>query len=72
MALIDGLFGFSFHGEPRAPFDQLLEILKPYNSPPPIVSIDIPSGWSVDEGDVEGTGIRPELLVGWCKLISVC
>ena len=62
--VIDALFGFSFSGEPRDPFDQLLEVLNPYNSPPPIVAVDIPSGWSVDEGDVSGVGMRPELLAG--------
>jgi hydroxyethylthiazole kinase-like uncharacterized protein yjeF len=61
--VVDALFGFSFSGDPREPFDQLLEVLNPYNSPPPIVAVDIPSGWSVDEGDVSGVGMRPELLV---------
>jgi NAD(P)H-hydrate repair Nnr-like enzyme with NAD(P)H-hydrate epimerase domain len=32
-------------GQPRAPFDQLLRALLPAASPPPIVSVDIPSGW---------------------------
>lgn len=61
--VVDALFGFSFSGQPREPFDRLLEVLNPYNSPPPIVAVDIPSGWSVDEGDVSGVGMRPELLV---------
>ena len=47
--VVDALFGFSFTGAPRAPFDALLELLNPRNSPPPIVAVDIPSGWSVDE-----------------------
>jgi NAD(P)H-hydrate repair Nnr-like enzyme with NAD(P)H-hydrate epimerase domain len=29
---------------------------------PAIVSIDIPSGWHVEEGDVDG-GIKPDMLV---------
>ena len=61
--VVDALFGFSFTGAPRAPFDALLELLNPHNSPPPIVAVDIPSGWSVDEGDESGEGMRPELLV---------
>ena len=31
--------------------------------PPVIVSVDIPSGWHVEEGDLSGKGIRPDLLV---------
>lgn len=29
-----------------------------------IVSVDIPSGWHVEGGDVGGEGIRPDMLVG--------
>lgn len=31
--------------------------------PPVIVSIDIPSGWHVEEGDIDGEGIKPDMLV---------
>ena len=31
--------------------------------PPAIASIDIPSGWHVEEGDVNGDGIKPDMLV---------
>ena len=61
--VLDAMFGFSFRGAPRAPFDELLEMLDHHNSPPAIVAVDIPSGWDVDEGDVKGTGMRPEVLV---------
>ena len=44
--VVDALFGFSFTGAPRAPFDALLELINPHNAPPPIVAVDIPSGWS--------------------------
>jgi NAD(P)H-hydrate repair Nnr-like enzyme with NAD(P)H-hydrate epimerase domain len=30
---------------------------------PPVVSVDIPSGWHVENGDTEGTGFLPEMLV---------
>jgi len=62
---LDGVFGFSFAGSPRAPFDALLGLLSPNSDPPPIVAIDVPSGWSVDEGDVSvsKSGVRPETLV---------
>ena len=31
-----------------------------------IVSVDIPSGWHVEEGDVDGEGIKPDMLVMVC------
>ena len=63
--VLDGVFGFSFAGSPRAPFDALLELLTPAHEPPPIVAIDVPSGWSVDEGDTSPgkSGARPDVLV---------
>eukprot|EP00239_Pterosperma_sp_CCMP1384_P010267 CAMPEP_0197864904 /NCGR_PEP_ID=MMETSP1438-20131217/43355_1 /TAXON_ID=1461541 /ORGANISM="Pterosperma sp., Strain CCMP1384" /LENGTH=243 /DNA_ID=CAMNT_0043483283 /DNA_START=324 /DNA_END=1055 /DNA_ORIENTATION=+ len=61
--VLDALFGFSFKGSPRPPFDQLLERLKPCADPPVIASVDIPSGWHVEEGDATGEGIRPEMLI---------
>lgn len=30
---------------------------------PVIVSVDIPSGWHVEDGDVSGEGIKPDMLV---------
>ncbi|OAY81578.1 Pyridoxine/pyridoxamine 5'-phosphate oxidase 1, chloroplastic, partial [Ananas comosus] len=52
--IVDAMFGFSFHGTPRPPFDDLIQrlvALKAFdNAPkksPPIVSVDIPSGWHV-------------------------
>ena len=33
--VIDAMFGFSFHGAPRSPFDALLHLLKHENNPPP-------------------------------------
>ena len=50
-------------GDPRPPFDSILAALKPYANPPPIISVDIPSGWHVEDGDTSGDGLRPEMLV---------
>ena len=61
--VLDALFGFSFRGAPRPPFDALLSAMRPEISPPPIVSVDVPSGWDVDCGDTTGDGIRPQCLV---------
>lgn len=40
---IDALFGFSFRGAPRPPFDALLQLLSAADAPP-VASIDVPSG----------------------------
>jgi len=52
--LIDALFGFSFKGEPREPLAALLRkmihLVKVHNIP--ILSVDIPSGWHVENGNV--------------------
>ena len=61
--VLDAIFGFSFKGPPRPPFAKAIDILSSESrfeflmrsTRPPIVSVDIPSGWSVDDGDPEGT-----------------
>jgi hypothetical protein len=37
--------------------------LKPRARPPPVASVDIPSGWHVENGDEARDGLRPEMLV---------
>ncbi|CAA2997793.1 pyridoxine pyridoxamine 5 -phosphate oxidase 1, chloroplastic-like [Olea europaea subsp. europaea] len=68
--LLDAMFGFSFHGTPRPPFDDMIQRLVALGNPnqkhqksPVIVSVDIPSGWHVEEGDLSGEGIKPDMLV---------
>ncbi|XP_028078375.1 pyridoxine/pyridoxamine 5'-phosphate oxidase 1, chloroplastic-like [Camellia sinensis] len=67
--LVDAMFGFSFRGTPRPPFDVLIQ--RPisiqnhhrmHQESPIVVSIDIPSGWHVEEGDINGEGIKPDML----------
>ncbi|KAM1014172.1 hypothetical protein ACFX13_044847 [Malus domestica] len=67
--IVDAMFGFSFHGSPRPPFDNLIQKLVCVNKYDQtreklsvIVSIDIPSGWHV-EGDGGIEGIKPDMLV---------
>lgn len=61
--VLDGIFGFSFDSSQpiRAPFDKVLKELR--NSKIKIASIDIPSGWDVEDGD-GGFGLKqPDMLI---------
>ncbi|GEQ68513.1 hypothetical protein JCM33374_g2181 [Metschnikowia sp. JCM 33374] len=61
--IVDALFGFSFKPPIRAPFGELISYLSENsNKLAPIVSIDIPSGWNVDEGPLD-TDINASMLV---------
>lgn len=61
--ILDSLFGFSFKPPIRSPFDEILKYLAENNDViAPIVSVDIPSGWDVDEGPVD-VDINPKVLV---------
>lgn len=68
--VLDSIFGFNFKGQVREPFKAALENLK-YESRiefearkkmPPIVSVDIPSSWDVEKGNVNKT-FAPSVLV---------
>lgn len=61
--IIDALFGFSFKPPIREPFIKIMADL--VHTSTPIASIDIPSGWHVEEGPGEDISakIKPELLI---------
>ncbi len=59
--ILDAIFGFSFKPPVRAPFDEALPLLS--QSRLPIVSVDVPSGWNVDEGRVDVRALEPDVLV---------
>lgn len=63
--IIDSLFGFSFKPPIRPPFNDLIGFLSAnHNKMPPIISIDIPSGWDVDDGPInDETNIKPTMLI---------
>ena len=59
--ILDSLFGFSFDGAPREPYASMIQYFR--RAAIPVVSVDIPSGWDVDKGDVHSTGFNPECVV---------
>ncbi|KAA1072047.1 hypothetical protein PGT21_026635 [Puccinia graminis f. sp. tritici] len=59
--ILDAIFGFSFHSEPRAPFDEPIRSFKQTQTP--IVSVDIPSGWDIETGNPNQVYFTPNVLV---------
>jgi hypothetical protein len=59
--ILDAIFGFSFHSEPRPPFDEPIRAFK--RTQTPIVSVDIPSGWDVEAGNPKQLYFTPDVLV---------
>ncbi|SCV05293.1 LANO_0H04302g1_1 [Lachancea nothofagi CBS 11611] len=63
LCVVDAIFGFSFKPPVREPFGSILQQLRQVQDQLPIVSVDIPTGWDVDEGPVEPNCIIPKVLV---------
>lgn len=63
--LLDSIFGFSFKGEPREPFGSILQTMQDMQASQDcqILSVDVPSGWNVNEGDVTGNGFVPDAVI---------
>jgi NAD(P)H-hydrate epimerase len=59
--IVDAIFGFSFSGDVRDPFKEVVRDLK--ETSVPIVAVDIPSGWNVEKGDPENEFFSPDTLV---------
>ncbi len=59
--VVDALFGFSFRPPVREPFAALLGAV--VKSSVAVASVDIPSGWDVEKGDVDGVGVKPRMLI---------
>uniref|UniRef100_A0A8D8F5D0 NAD(P)H-hydrate epimerase n=1 Tax=Culex pipiens TaxID=7175 RepID=A0A8D8F5D0_CULPI len=59
--VVDALFGFSFKPPVREAFAPIMGVLE--KTTVPIVSIDIPSGWHVEEGPQNETSIKPSCLI---------
>lgn len=59
--IVDALFGFSFKPPVREDFRPVINIMK--STSVPVASVDIPSGWHVENGEPDEGGIKPELLI---------
>lgn len=61
--IVDALFGFSFTGVPRPPFDSILQLLRHHSTGCMLASVDIPSGWDVEAGPTSDEAIQPDMLI---------
>ncbi|KAI6203743.1 hypothetical protein M3Y94_00591700 [Aphelenchoides besseyi] len=60
--IVDAFFGFSFKPPIREPFGEILD--KVNQSQVPVASIDIPSGWNVEDGPIDGVvQLSPDTLI---------
>lgn len=55
--IIDAIFGFSFSGDVRAPYDHIIKDMQCS----PILSVDVPSSWSVDS--TQSSDFHPTALI---------
>jgi NAD(P)H-hydrate epimerase len=66
---IDSLFGFSFKGPPRDEYMPYISLLTSKSIP--VLSVDIPSFWDVNNGDIYSTGFLPEAVIS-LTLPKIC
>ena len=64
--IIDAVFGFSFKGAVRAPFDAVLSTLGKVSTP--IASVDVPSGKIMGGGTEGGRGVTI-LMQTWVAVL---
>lgn len=57
---VEGLIGYNLKGDPRDPFDSLIEEVNSHNT---VVSIDIASGLEADTGERSEYCVRPDFTV---------
>ena len=62
--VLDSVFGFDFQGHRGvcAPYDRMLRCMR--DTSVPVVSVDVPSGWDVEQGDLYELGVaQPSAVV---------
>lgn len=57
--IVDAIFGFSFKGSIREPFNTVIKTLKDVEAP--LCAVDVPSGWDVEKGAPDG--LQPDFLI---------
>ncbi|QLG74236.1 hypothetical protein HG535_0G01200 [Zygotorulaspora mrakii] len=63
LCIVDAIFGFSFKPPMREPFESIIDQLYELQNKIPVVSVDVPSGWDVDEGPLSDMSLNPAMLV---------
>lgn len=58
--IIDAIFGFPFTGEIRQPYKEFILLLKQFESN--VLSVDVPSGWDANEGNLHGIFVPGYLI----------
>jgi NAD(P)H-hydrate epimerase len=61
--IVDALFGFSFKPPVRPQFEQIMATLQKYSETAALISVDIPSGWNVEQGPPHPSALQPDCLV---------
>jgi len=73
--IVDSLFGFSFKGPPQPPYQGLINAMASSSSShsrvPPVLSVDVPSGWDIELGDTFATGFVPAAVIS-LTLPKIC
>ena len=59
--IVDAIFGTGFKGEPKAPFNRVIEKINSFGKY--VVSIDVPSGINADTGCVSGACVKADETV---------
>jgi NAD(P)H-hydrate epimerase len=59
--ILDSLFGFSFKGPAREPYATMMSSF--FGSGTPVLSVDVPSGWHVEDGDTWNTYFIPDAVI---------
>jgi NAD(P)H-hydrate epimerase len=59
--IVDAIFGFSFKGPAKEPFLSIIEAFRDTSTP--VLSVDVPSGWDVDRGDIHRTEFSPAAVI---------
>lgn len=57
---MEGLIGYNLNGEPRPPFDSMIEEVNHYDT---VVSIDLPTGVDADTGEKSSPAVEADFTV---------